>query len=132
MIKFNIFTKIFGYFKVLFSGWKLFVFLFLCVNLSAQNERFGCTLKMDEFSQWKPVSVNITVDGNLISVVEVYGIELRISVDKRFRNADGSVGYIMMFNGEENLRMMYQLRSPGLYLVSVLKNHYLCKILVDN
>lgn len=129
----NWFVKLYGTFKVLFRNWKMFLFFFVCMNLSiAQNEEFGCTGKMNEFSQWKPVTVNITVQNNTITVNEVIGIELKIKVDKRFSDSNGGVGYILTINGEDNVRMMYQMRSPGTWLVSVLNSHYLCILKANN
>jgi hypothetical protein len=84
-------------------------------------------MKMTELSEWRPVAASIDLVDNIITVKEVIGIELKIQVDK-WQDIGAIRFYSLKYNGVDNVRMGHSV-SPGangVFLVSVLKEHYQC------
>ena len=98
----------------------------LCTAISAQPE-FKCDAKMTEMAEWRPVSATIVLTGNIISVNEVIGIELKIEVDK-WQDLGNTRFYSLKYNGVDNVRMGHPINpdANNIFVVSVLKDHYRC------
>lgn len=92
-----------------------------------QNVSFRCEMKMTELAEWRPVSATIDLVGNIITVKEVVGIELKIQVDK-WQDIPPSRFYSLNYNGQDNVRMAHPVVAGlnGVFIVSVLRDHYQC------
>lgn len=99
----------------------LLLTLFGSINSFAQSD-FHCDKKMTEMGDWRVVDVDVAIDKSIISVIELAGIELRLTYDGT--NYSGS-NLIYTYTGLS--RMIVTPTNQSTYMLLILSSHYLCK-----
>ena len=107
-----------------------FLLFLLCIishQISSQNIKFQCSMKMTELAEWRPVSAQIELINDVITVQETIGIEMKIRIDKQ-QDVGPSRFYSLKYNGSDNVRMAHPVMPNinDMFIVSVLKDHFQC------